>query len=965
MRRLWVKFTHKRIKYTVRTMKFLFLYVLFQISSIVLAAQKDSIFISQFVKDSFTQYGVRNAFVTVMDLDGHVLDTVRTQSGRGSHDAQVWQLRVPRRNTTFRVRVEHSDYETNELVVEMKNMARQNSYRFPDIQLKRTFVDEELSLDEVTVRATRVKLCYKGDTIEVDARAFKLTEGSMLESLVKNVPGCELHDNGDIYMNGRKVDYLTLNGKDFFKGNNRIVLDNLPYYTVDKLQFYNQRSERSQLMGKDVERPDFIMNVKLKQEYSIGYLGNLEVGAGTHERWLGRGFALRFTDNSRLSLFGNANNVNETHRPGGDGKWGLPDSSDGDTDTYNVGGELLVDDKRERYKEVLNASLLWNKSRDKRRTTSQQFIQQGDIFGYSSDVATKKGFELNAQNTLTLKRVGLISDTRLEYSDYENDAIMFSAQFSDQPNEDLAQVLDSIFSTSQSSEMLGIMVNNVQDASFNSGKKWRAEQKFDYHKSLPWGDDLMLTAKGLWNGAKDNGNSHYLLRYAKGETPDDVQERVTRGKTHSYDLHFNVEYAVHFLAGWHLSLGLAYRQQHTGEQNNLYRLDWDENLRPYEILPSLTDYFHLRDANNSPDIDNFQYEEHVMASLHKHDYDSRRGRYFSFTTALNARYVSQDGVYTRGENTSHPSDHRWLLRPSVDIEYQTRQWHETYKLHYDTEMRPLNLAQVADLTDTSNPLAIRKGNPNLHSSTVHNLSLLFSSRFGTHGQFALICSGATVMSNLVAMNSIYNMDTGVYTFVPVNVNGNWTYNSSIDLRRSLTGSRNLDIESHTSYNYQHSVDMKDNTKSIVRQHIMEQNLKLEYKNEQFTLSFLSGISWNRMRMAGINDINSMNFNYGANLQANLPFKLDLSTDIRMYSHRGYADSSLCTDNLLWNAQIARTFFNGRLLASAKAFDLLHQISSTHTTFNSQARIETWCLSLPPYFMFSVQYKFNKNPGRKR
>lgn len=945
-------------------MKLFFLQVLLLIPSTMLAVQKDSIFISQFVKDSFTQYGVRNAFVTVMNLEGNVLDTMRTQPGNGSHDAQIWQLAVPRRNTTFRIRVEHTDYETNEMVVEMKNPARLNSFRFPDMLLKRIFADKEVSLNEVTVSATRVKLCYKGDTIEVDARAFKLAEGSMLESLVKNVPGCELHDNGDIYMNGRKVDYLTLNGKDFFKGNNRIMLDNLSYYTVDKLQFFNQRSERSQLMGKDVERPDFIMNVKLKQEYSIGYLGNVEVGAGTHERWMGRGFALRFTDNSRFSLFGNANNVNESRHPGGDGKWGQPDSPEGDTDTYSVGGELLVDDKRERYKEVFNASLLWNKSRNKQRTTSQQFIQQGDIFGYSSDVATKQGFGFNIKNKFTLKRVGPISDTRLDFFDYDNNAVMRSAQFSERPNEDWTQVLDSIFSTSQSNEMLGIMVNNVQDASSNSGRRWTAEQKFDYHKSLPWGDDLMLTARGLWNGAKNDGNSHYWLRYANEDMPDDVQERLSRSKSHSYDLHFGVEYAIHFLTGWHLIFDIAHNQQKADERNNLYRLDWDENFRPGEMLPSLTDYLHLRDANNSPDIDKTKHEEYVTASLHKHDSDSRRGRYFSFTTALNARYVSQDGVYTRGENTARPSDHRWLLRPSVDIEYQTRQWHETYKLHYDTEMRPLNLAQVVDLTDTSNPLAIQKGNPNLRPSIVHNLSFLFSSRFGTYGQFALFRSSATVMNSLVAVNSVYDKNTGVSTFMPVNVNGNWAYNGSIDLHRALTKDRNLNIESHTSYNYQHSVDIKDNARSTVKQHIVEQNLKLEYKSKQFALSLLSGISWNGMRLVGVDDINNVNFNYGANLQADLPFKMHLSTDIRMYSRRGYADRSLCTNNLLWNAQINRTFLNGRLLMAAKAFDLLHQISSTHTTFNSQARIETWRLSLPSYFMLSVQYKFNRNPKKK-
>ena len=236
---------------------FIYLLVLSVFPLHLSAQDRETIFVCQFVKNSFTGYGVRNAFVSVIDSTDNVIDTLRTERGSGSHDAQMWGLSVPRRKGTFRVRVEHPDYETGEMTLELNHPARLNSYRFPDMMLKRKLEAAEVDLEGVTVKATRVKLCYKGDTIEVDARAFKLTEGSMLESLVKNIPGCELRDNGDIYMNGRKVDYLTLNGKEFFKGNNRIMLDNLPYYTVDKLQFYNQQSERSRLIGKDVERPDY------------------------------------------------------------------------------------------------------------------------------------------------------------------------------------------------------------------------------------------------------------------------------------------------------------------------------------------------------------------------------------------------------------------------------------------------------------------------------------------------------------------------------------------------------------------------------------------------------------------------------------------------------------------------------------------------------------------------------------
>lgn len=430
-------------------------------------------------------------------------------------------------------------------------------------------------------------------------------------------------------------------------------------------------------------------------------------------------------------------------------------------------------------------------------------------------------------------------------------------------------------------------------------------------------------------------------------------------------MNFGVNYAIHFLTDWHLNFSLAHNQYHSDEENNLYRLDWDENYRPDELLPSVTDYLHLLDADNSPHSVCTQREEHITGSLHRHNYDSSRGRYISFTATLNARFSWQNGVYTRGENTVRPSDYRWLFKPSVDLEYQTRKWHDTYSFHYDTDMRPLNLAQVADLTDTSNPLAIQMGNPDLRPSTVHNFSFLFSSRFGTHGQFLMLRSSAAIMDNLVAVNSIYNENTGAYTYMPVNVNGNWSSRSSLDLRRDLTADRNLNVESSTSYGYIHSVDMKDNVRSTVVQHVVGQNLKLEYKHRLFTLALMGGISWNGMRQANVDDINNVDFNYGANLHVDLPLKMRLSTDIKMYSRRGYADRSLCTDNLLWNAQISRPFCRGRLLVAAKAFDILHQISSTHTTFNAQGRIETWRLSLPSYFMLSVQLKFNKNPEKSK
>ena len=95
-------------------------------------------------------------------------------------------------------------------------------------------------LDEVTVTSSVVQIINKGDTIQFNAEAFELAEGSMLSSLVKKLPGVELRDNGQIYVNGRFVDKLLLNGKDFFNGDKMVLLQNLPAYTVKNVQVYQQ-----------------------------------------------------------------------------------------------------------------------------------------------------------------------------------------------------------------------------------------------------------------------------------------------------------------------------------------------------------------------------------------------------------------------------------------------------------------------------------------------------------------------------------------------------------------------------------------------------------------------------------------------------------------------------------------------------------------------------------------------------
>lgn len=181
-----------------------------------------------------------------MDKDSNVIDTMTT-SGWGKH--LFYHTHVPARPATYIVKAECEGYESKCINHTIKYIARNKNFSFPSLLLKKKF-NQDVALDDVVVTGTKVKLAYRGDTLVFNASAFNVPDGSMLDALIRQMPGAEMKSNGDIYVNGKKIDYLLLNGKDFFKGKNQVMLDNLPYYTVKELKVYDRSSEKADSWGR-------------------------------------------------------------------------------------------------------------------------------------------------------------------------------------------------------------------------------------------------------------------------------------------------------------------------------------------------------------------------------------------------------------------------------------------------------------------------------------------------------------------------------------------------------------------------------------------------------------------------------------------------------------------------------------------------------------------------------------------
>ena len=177
------------------------------------------------------------------------------------------------------------------------------------------------------------------------------------------------------------MESLLLNGKDFFKNDNTVLLDNLPAYTVNSVQVYSRQSELSEMLGREVDDGSYVVDVKLKRQYQVGWLSNAEVAGGTENRWLARLFALRFTPQSRISLFANLNNVNESRKPGRGGEWSPADIGGGLYTTKTGGLDYMVSDKYSRFE--LEGEVLTQRTdnRTETRQARENFLSDGSSFG--------------------------------------------------------------------------------------------------------------------------------------------------------------------------------------------------------------------------------------------------------------------------------------------------------------------------------------------------------------------------------------------------------------------------------------------------------------------------------------------------------------------------------------------------------------------------------------------------------
>lgn len=246
-----------------------------------------------------TRERLRHVFAELLTTDSVVVDTMTTtEKSQVNNQRGPWMFDLVKHpEQPYIVRLSKEGYQTVCINIPKQPVRAQKS-KFELITFKHTYMKRaprKYQLGQATVTASKVVFYQKGDTVVYNADALTLSEGSMLDAIIRQLPGVEMREGGEIYVNGRYVEQLLLNGKDFFDKDRQLMLDNMPSYMVKNVKVYEKESDLNKFTGLKVDEKKLVMDVNLKKEYKIGFVLNAQAGVGTENRYLSRLFALRFT----------------------------------------------------------------------------------------------------------------------------------------------------------------------------------------------------------------------------------------------------------------------------------------------------------------------------------------------------------------------------------------------------------------------------------------------------------------------------------------------------------------------------------------------------------------------------------------------------------------------------------------------------------------------------------------------
>ncbi len=713
---------------------------------------------------------------------------------------------------------------------------------------------------------------------------------------------------------------------------------------------YDKKSDLARITGIDDGEEETVLDLTVKKGMKHGWFGNTDLAGGNKDRYSTKLMVNRFADGEQMTLMGSMNNT-------GDRGFGRPGGFRGNNNGLNTSKMGGYNFAMETSKLEMggNVSYSYNNNDTESKNASETFLDSGNSFSNSLGKSLSRTTSWRGDFRFEWKpdsMTNIIFRPNFTYSTSDGYSHNQSATFNDDP---YVSAISDPLNQFDDDALTDLKVNSQNQYTQSSEDSHSFEGQLQINRKLnSKGRNITFRGTAGYSKSESEQITQSLIEYYQVEGSDESINRYITTPTKSWNYQAQLTYSEPIMKNTFLQFSYKYQYKYSKSDRSTYNIGDFE----FPTLPTGYDDEDNYDADQSQfaEYKNYIHDISIMLRIIRDKYQLNVGMtLMPQESKMSYRKGDLDTLITRNVTN---------FTPTIDFRYK---WDKQTRLRINyrgTTSQP-SMTNLLDVTDDSDPLNITQGNPGLKPSFTNNLRVEYNG-YNVDKQRSINANlNFSNTLNSISNKVTYNSETGGKITQPENINGNWNINGRFGMSATLQKYNKFSYNTHTSVSYKNSVGYllqnEETKKNTTRNLSVSERASGTYRNDWFDIELNGSFSYNHARssLQSSSDLDTYQFSYGAESNIQLPWSLAFSTSIANSCRRGYSDSSMNRDELIWNAQISRSFLKGNAATvSFQMFDILHKQSNISRSISASQRSDTEYNSISSYCMLHFIYRLN-------
>ncbi|MFD1604188.1 outer membrane beta-barrel protein [Flavobacterium artemisiae] len=800
------------------------------------------------------------------------------------------------------------------------------------------------ALNDVVIKTEAPPITIKKDTLEFNAASYKVRPDSNVETLLKQLPGFDVDNDGKITVNGREVNQVLVNGKTFFDKDGAIAIKNLPADIIKKVQVSDFKTKKEELSKQESTSDFSSINITIDEKKNKGYFGKVMGGYGTDDRYEANVNLNYFNNKQKISLLASSNNINSTgfsmddvfDNMGG----GRNSSGRGGNASSGGGGKGITQSNLVgvNYSDDWTEKLLAMGSYNFSNTVNKNDSKSNEVvFQPTGNNITQSESKTRNEST------GNNANFELEYKLDPKTRIVVAPKV----NQSRTNGISS--SSSDTVDENGEALNKSDGSSISEGTNTSFSNTINFNKAF---DKKTRNLSFVFTNNNTDSDADALniseTIYYTGITPNDLRNQNVKKRAVSDAYSADIEYTEPITDSLRIRIGTDLDWKSNSNDQKTYNFD--------EATQSYSEY-DSRFSNYTSSVQN-SVTPKVGVTLQKN----------KFTINLDSRtsIVKFDNYSFYQDNATDLSKKYALPFATALLRYKfNRSKNLSFKYDYSNALPSAN--QLMPIVNLNNPLNTIVGNPDLKPIEKNSVNFQFRNYdFRSRSGYSFNLKGDYYNNDIVSISSFlaggkrettYTNISGVYN---ISLGANWNQQIKRDAQVLRYG---VGISGNYSFDKGFTNDILYNSKSVgVTPKVY---MSYDYGDvltiaPSYNLSYSESKYENYLLGQTSNVVHRVNVQTTSYWPANLIFGNDFG-----YTYNSNISDGFKKDFFLWNTSLSYGFLDKKLYAKVKVYDVLNQNQSATRTISATSIRDEENTVLKRYVMFSLAYKIGNFAESKK